>query len=238
MDNENFKKDIEYSKMAHLYDKFYSKKDYQKEAEFISSFIKKKNIKILDCGCGTGNHAKILFDLGYNVYGFDKSTEMIDIANKKLNNDHFFVDNLLDLKHNGKYQLIISFFAVFNHLKNYNEFKKALSNIKNLLKDNGTIIIDLHNPIKSGKKQETFDNIIRIMEWKKCKFLNKEFTKIDYIIDDKKYSTTHTFKIFNIKKLHKIAKKMNFKNIQFYENYNTNTTATKNSKNIQMVLSI
>lgn len=230
-------KNIEYTRMAYLYDKFYSKKNYEKEVEFICNFIQNKNAKILDAGCGTGNHAKLLFEMGYDITGFDKSSDMIDIANSKIPN-HFFVDDLLSLRTNKKYDLIISFFAVFNHLKSYTELKQSLINLKNHLEENGTIIIDLHNPQKSGKKIENIENATRIMKWNKCKLLQKEFTKITYVIDNEYLTTRHVFKIFNISKLSKIAKEIGFKCIQFHENYNTTSTASNKSKNIQMILKI
>ena len=82
-------KNIEYTKMAYLYDKFYSKKDYTNEVNFIKNFIDNKDNLILDVGCGSGNHATILSNMGYNVRGFDKSPDMVNVANKKLPNKFF-----------------------------------------------------------------------------------------------------------------------------------------------------
>lgn len=229
-------KNIEYTKMAYLYDKFYVNKNYSKEVDFIKNFIKNDDAKILDAGCGTGNHAKILYDLGYKVAGFDQSQQMVDIANTKIK-DCFWVGNLLNYNHKEKYDLIISFFAVFNHLKNYKEFKMALLKLKSNLKDKGTIIIDLHNPQTSGTKQEIVENATRLMKWKKCNLLKKEFSTITYKVGQYIYKTKHIFKIFNINKLYRIAKEIGFNLVEFYENYNKNSVATKSSKNIQMVLS-
>jgi len=227
-------KNIEYTQMAHLYDEFYKNKNYAKEVEFITNFIDSK-CKILDVGCGTGNHAKILNDLGYDVDGFDQSEDMIKIANTKVRN-HFFKDDLLTFKSDKKYDLVISFFAVFNHLKNYAQFKAALINLKRSLKDGGTIIIDLHNPQKSGQKNDKLENIIRTMKWRVCKILKKEFTKITYIVNGKNYKASHTFKVFEIKKLQRLAEEIGFFEVEFYENYDVHKNATKTSKNIQMVL--
>ena len=230
-------KNIEYTQMAYLYDKFYINKNYFQEVNFIKSFINDDNVKILDVGCGTGNHAKVFNELGYNVVGFDISKEMVDIANTKVK-ESFWVDDLLNYNHKGKYDLIISFFAVFNHLKSYTQLKKALINLKSNLNDEGIIIIDLHNPQSSGKKQETIDNTTRLMKWKKCNLIKKEFSTIIYKIDGKVYKTKHVFKIFDINKLKKIAKQIGFNRVEFYENYNRELNATKVSKNIQMVIKV
>ena len=230
-------KNLEYNKMAYLYDKFYVNKNYIKEVEFIKAFIHNSDCKILDAGCGTGNHSKILSDSGYNVAGFDLSIDMVKIANTKIPNK-FFVDDLLTISSEDKYDVIISFFAVFNHLKNYKEFRKALRNLKQLLNNNGTIIIDMHNPKKSGNKAEKIDNATRIMSWKVCGLLKKEYTKITYIVGDKKYITRHKFTIFDTNRLEKIARDLGFEKVSFCENYNVNKKANKNSKNIQMVVTI
>ena len=228
-------KKIEYTKMAYLYDKFYAQKDYSKETEFIAKFIKNKKSKILDAGCGTGRHAKLLFEKGYIVNGFDISPEMVEIANSKMPS-HFFTANLLDYTSENKYDLIYSFFAVFNHLKNYKQFALALSNLKKCTNERGIIIIDLHNPQKSGQKTDKIENATRIMRWRKCGILQKEFSKIDFFVDKQIYTTRHTFKIFNITKLKKISQKLGFVSIKFVENYDQTKPATKNSKNIQVIL--
>ena len=230
-------KNIEYTKMAYLYDDFYSKKDYSKEVNFIKHFAKKETSKILDAGCGTGRHSKILFDNGFFVKGFDLSEDMVNIANSKIP-DHFFVDNLLHFSSTEKFDLVVSFFAVFNHLKNYKEFGVALLNLKNALNKCGTIIIDLHNPQASGTKTEKINAASRTMTWRKCRLFKKEYTKITYIVDGKRFETQHTFKIFEIKKLKSLALRLGFSSVNFYENYNIEKQATSKSKNIQMVVSI
>ncbi|MBQ7352173.1 MAG: class I SAM-dependent methyltransferase [Clostridia bacterium] len=231
-------KNIEYTQMAYLYDKFYTNKKYNNEVAFIESFIKNKNCNILDAGCGTGNHAKILNELGYNIQGFDKSPNMIEIANTKIPNNFFVHDLLIPLSTNEKYDMIISFFAVFNHLKNYKQFKTALSNLKSLVNKEGFIIIDLHNPQSNGTKIESIDNTTRIMKWHRFPILNKELSKITYKINNKIYKTRHVFTIFKINKLTQIAKRLGFSEVLFFENYNTQRPATELSKNIQMVLKV
>jgi SAM-dependent methyltransferase len=222
--------------MAYLYDIFYSQKNYSKEVDFICHFTNNTDDKILDAGCGTGNHAYILNSLGYtHTFGFDISKEMIDIANKKIPN-HFKIGNLLNFSSKEKFNLIISFFAVFNHLKSIKQFKQALLNLKTLCLENGIIIIDLHNPQCSGKKTETIGNATRTMEWRKSSILNKEYSTITFDVNDNHYVGKHTFSIFKLHSLRNLAQQLNFKKVEFYENYNLSKHATAKSKNIQMVL--
>lgn len=227
-------KNIEYSLMAPYYDQLYSKKDYKKEVDFILKFINSNNAKILDAGCGTGNHSKFLYDLGFDICGFDTNKEMVSIANTKVNNK-FFIGNVLTYKTDERFDIIISFFAVFNHLKNYKEFAIALKNLKDSLNTNGKIIVDLHNPQKSGQKVDSINNINRIMKWNYYPIFKTETSRITYKIENKVYKTKHKFKIFNIDKIKKMSNRLGFKKVEFYENYNNKNVATKTSKNIQIV---
>jgi SAM-dependent methyltransferase len=45
-----------------------------------------KNERVLDIGCGSGNHLLLLNKLGLDIYGVDASSYMIDVAKKRLGN--------------------------------------------------------------------------------------------------------------------------------------------------------
>jgi len=112
------------------------------------------------------------------------------------------------------------------------------NNLKKGLNQNGTIVIDLHNPQKNGKKIDSIENATRIMKWKKYTLLKKEYSKISYIVDGKKYNTRHKFKIYDIEKLRKITKELGFSNVNFCENFNIDKPANSKSKNIQMIINV
>jgi len=159
---------------------------------------------------------------------------MVEIANKKVNNK-FEVANILSYSTDKKFDLIISFYAVFNHLNSYKEFSLALTNLLKALNKNGTLIIDLHNPQSNGKKLDEIASVKRIMQWKINKLLKKEITNITYIVGNDINTTKHKFKIFEIEKIKKICDKLKLKS-DFYQNYEINSIATSHSKNIQVVI--
>lgn len=222
----------EYQSMAKYYDLFYSKKSYSKEVEFITDLIGTRKT-ILDVGCGTGIHMKLLEDKGYRVDGMDLSENMLDIA-KSRTKGHLFCGNLLDYKSNKTYDVIISMFAVFNHLQNYKELEKGIKNLYNQLNTNGILIIDLHNGRTTGEKEDTYQNCKRIMKWTFDHKEFKEYTNITYIIDNKTYYDHHKFTIYEIEKLEQILNKNNLK-YELYENYSLNS-ANNQSKNIQIII--
>ncbi|MFA6859876.1 MAG: class I SAM-dependent methyltransferase [Clostridia bacterium] len=229
-------KSCEYSEMASFYDVLYCGKNYQNEVQFINNFINDKVKTLIDLGCGTGEHLKELSKLNskINLTGLDLNVEMLEVAKNK-NKGNFFQGDILDFISNKKFDFAISMFAVLNHLKSYKQFKKALCNTKELLKENGVFIFDLHNPLKNGCKVDEINKIKRFMQWKINKIFGIEKTNITYEINGKTYKAKHTFKIYKINKLKKIIEKKGFKILGIYENYTLNY-ATEKSKNLQFVL--
>ena len=77
-----------FQKYASFYDLLYSDKQYEKECDFITKILNEiapKAKKILELGCGTGKHARLLAKRGFQIYGVEKSQDMIErgLANNK-----------------------------------------------------------------------------------------------------------------------------------------------------------
>ena len=84
---KKIKNNVFNSYYSKFYDQIYSKKNYIEEVKFLNSIFlknKKHNPKIIDIGCGTGQHLLQLLKLGHNVTGVDKSGDMINLARLKL----------------------------------------------------------------------------------------------------------------------------------------------------------
>lgn len=225
---------MEYKEFAKYYDKFYQNKDYQKEVNFLKKFINKTD-KIIDIGCGTGTHASLLEKDGYNIDGIDLNQEMLDIAKNRLSSN-LYNQNILDINLNNKYNIIISMFAVINHLKDTIELEQALLNLKKILLPNGKIIIDLHNPKSSGTKTDSCDNMKRTMTWIYNKESKIEKSNIVFEIDNKIYNDSHTFRIFTIEEITKSCEKIGLKVSHIFENYNIDKIGNQNSKNLQFII--
>ena len=227
---------MEYKEFAKYYDKFYQNKNYKKETEFLKNFIN-ANDKILDVGCGTGIHAVLLTDNGFEVDGLDLNKEMLEIAKTRLKTNLYW-QNILEIDISKKYNMIISMFAVFNHLKDTDELMRGLMNLKQLLHDGGKIIIDLHNPQSSGSKIDTYDNMTRVMKWNYDRSLKIEKSDIIFEIDSIKYTDTHTFRIFTIDEMKECCERVGLKVVNVYENYDINKEGTSTSKNLQFLITI
>ncbi len=225
---------MEYKEFAKYYDNFYKNKNYAKETEFLKKFIN-QNDKIIDIGCGTGLHASLLQQSGFIVDGLDINKEMLDIAKTRVNSN-LYLQSILDININQKYDVVISMFAVLNHLKDTQELEKALINLKSILNDGGKIIIDLHNSQNSCSKTDSYDNMTRTMEWHYDKKSKIEVSKIIFEIDGKKYIDNHTFRIFTIDEVKQCCENIGLVVKKIYENYDVNKSGSATSKNLQFLI--
>lgn len=225
---------MEYQEFAKYYDIFYQNKDYKKEVKFLLNFID-DNMNVLDIGCGTGIHASLLQKENISVDGLDLNKEMLDIAKKRIKGS-LYNQNMLNIDINKKYNIIISMFAVLNHLKNTDELEIVFKNMSNILLPNGKILIDLHIPKSSGEKIDTYFNISRKMIWNYEKEEKIEISKIIFNVNNETFETEHIFKIFSIEDVIKCANKANLKVISIFENYDINKKGTNNSKNLQFLI--
>jgi SAM-dependent methyltransferase len=55
------------------------------------------NAKVLDAGCGNGKNSAYLEEKGFEIYGFDLSTQAIAVARKKVSSGHFMVADAKNL---------------------------------------------------------------------------------------------------------------------------------------------
>jgi len=134
---------------ANFYDYLYQDKDYEKECEFLETIFSKLSFKvnsILDLGCGTGGHSKILSERGYQVVGIDRSKNMIDIANKKIKGKNlpvkFIKRDINNINLNEKFDVIISMFSVVGYQTTNNTLAKFLKTAKKYLNSRGALIFD------------------------------------------------------------------------------------------------
>ena len=80
------------NKTVKNYDKFYSKKDYASEVDFIDKIVRGVSGKnIIDIGCGTGTHSILMSTKGASfVKGIDISDHMIEAASYKSSEISYF----------------------------------------------------------------------------------------------------------------------------------------------------
>lgn len=140
-----------YHEFAKYYDLIYSQKTYEKECDFLENIFRKNKVKnVLDVCCGTGTHAIILTKRGYALTGIDISGEMLKIAKEKCEKEklkiRFYRQDMRNINLKENFDAAICMFTSFNHILTEGDARQTLFSIKNLLKRNGVLILDLLNP--------------------------------------------------------------------------------------------
>jgi SAM-dependent methyltransferase len=223
-----------YHEWAEYYDLCYSEKDYRKEVDFLLSLVKSNGLgkSVLDVGCGTGSHAKILYNKGFEVWGLDSSKELLDIAKRKNPKVKFILGNMRNFNLNKKFDIILCLFNTIHYNQNYAQIQKTLQNFKLYLKNRGVIIFEM------GFNQERWeDGHIHLGHWsnKKVNLVrfsntrkrgNYGFLDMAYILqkENKIYlkKEKHKMRIFETLKIENMLKDMGFvvKIFQGYKNKN------------------
>ena len=149
--NLNKKNTFEKKYNSEIYDDFYAKfyntiflnnKKNEEEVKYIKLYLDKFNYtKILDIGCGTGNHVNLL-NKKYNITGIDNSESMINIAKTNYPDCNFAVTNFLNSNFFdiNTYTHIICLNRTLYEFDDKNEFFEQCDS---LLNNGGYLIINI-----------------------------------------------------------------------------------------------
>ena len=117
-------------------------------ARFLRSFFcfrlfLKKNVKLLDVGCGRGQFIYLLKKIGWSVFGTELSSTSASAAKKKIGEKFIFIkENLEEVKNININFDIITFWHVLEHLKNP---KRVIEVLEKKLDKNGFFVIEVPN---------------------------------------------------------------------------------------------
>ncbi len=147
MSNKNF------NKYARYYREIYASKDYTNEANYVLKLAGehlKGRLKILDIGCGAGDHARCFIEKGHEVHGVDLSAHMIDEANKAKENWHkveanaaeFQVGDARNFRLNKQFDVVTSLFHVMCYQVSNDDLVAAFKTAYEHTKPGGLFIFD------------------------------------------------------------------------------------------------
>jgi len=165
---------------AKYYDLFNTGKDYDIEVDFLERVFEKfgkKPLKILDLGCGTGMHDKMLAQRGYQVTGVDLSEEMIGLAKQNVPSGNFNVGDISNFQLEEKYDVIICMFSVLGYLTENKQLEGFFRSCKNHLNEEGLLILDVWNGL--GVMRELPSSREKIVEVDGLKIVRTSYPKLD-----------------------------------------------------------
>ena len=178
-----------YNKWAKSYDTYVESLDYNGPKNIVSYFQKllktnivnnKKELKILDFGCGTGKvgeEIKKNINIPYFLEGVDISENMLELAKQKNVYNKITNIDLTKEKYNEKYDVILSsgvFLEGHVDIFNINRLCDLLNNNK------GLIMFTIRNSFKETNKEDFLKYVIN-----NKKFRGVTIKDIEYLKDVK-----------------------------------------------------
>ena len=135
-----------------IYDQ-YNQGRHEKELEFYSAELRQSRGKVLEIACGTGMILLNLLSKGVDTYGFDISSDMLELLYKKADStgiqdirDRVSKQDMVDFTYDMKFDEIFIPARSFLHLLTQEAQVRCLQNIYNHLNDDGRFLINFFNP--------------------------------------------------------------------------------------------
>lgn len=132
-----------YTDHPQLYDAIQSEWDYDRDVAFVSTLIEDRPFgtgRLLEIGCGTGEHTRRFVEEGFEVTAVDKYGGMLDLAWEKC--EASFVRGALpELPVDGEFDLVVALRGVINHVPP-DRFRASLAALANRLTDGGLVVFD------------------------------------------------------------------------------------------------
>ena len=147
--------DVFGAEYARHYDLFYQDKNYEAEVDLLEQIFSANGFpqvhRVLDLGCGTGQHAIRLAQRGYAVTGVDRSAEMLAIARAKAgtledpaSRPAFIGDDLTALRLDGApVDAVLMKFAVLGYQVSNESVHDALETVRAHLRVRGVFVCDV-----------------------------------------------------------------------------------------------
>jgi SAM-dependent methyltransferase len=134
---------------SQYYDLLYRDKDYIGETSYVEQLIRsnrKNSSTLLDLGCGTGKHAELFCEKGYEVHGVDLSPEMLAIAESRRTGKEsrlqFTCSNISELQLDAQFDVVTSLFHVMSYQTENSDLLLAFQKAYQHLNPGGLFIFD------------------------------------------------------------------------------------------------
>jgi SAM-dependent methyltransferase len=144
---------------SRYYDLLYRDKDYAAEAGYVHDLIARYRPgakTVLDLGCGTGRHAALLAQRGYQVAGVDLSEEMLNVARKGAPKLDFTQGDVRTVRLGKTFDVVASLFHVMSYQTSNDDLRAALATIREHLAPGGVFVFDCwYGPAVLTSRPET-----------------------------------------------------------------------------------
>ena len=246
-------------KHAELYDHFYANKNYFQEAQQIHNWLQKYSshpvYNLIEIACGTGNHALKLAKYNYEIFATDYSTDMINMAKKKLTpelkNVKFSVQDMRSLPEpNLPFDAAICLFDSIGYAQTNEAIHQVFQGINKSLRRGGLFIFEFwhaaamikyHDAVRIKNLKMDNYTIQRISETSidfATQICTIKYTINEFNRDTKKYSKIEEIqknRFFLLEEMKLFIDANNFEFIMAFDGYNTKKTIDDTTWHILVV---
>jgi SAM-dependent methyltransferase len=135
-----------FTSTAEYYDLIYAAfKDYAAEASQIATLLRRLNPRchtVLDVGCGTGEHARLLAAEGFAVDGLDIEPAFVRMASLKHPTGRFVVADMSDFHLPERYDALLCLFSSIGYLRTLDRVTRALVCFREHLAPGGVVLVE------------------------------------------------------------------------------------------------
>ena len=138
-----------------IFGKFYDPVmgDRAKATAQLRGFIRKAHPRaksVLELACGTGSILKHL-SKHYDVWGLDRSRQMLAIARKKVPHARLSRQNMVKFQLRERFDVICCVFDSINHIPAFADWKRLFANVHHHLLAGGVFIFDINSQKKLNR---------------------------------------------------------------------------------------
>lgn len=144
-----------YQFLSQVYDKLMYDVDYDAYSDYIAQLLGQEGIEqgvLYEAACGTGNLSFRLSKRGYQVYAFDKSPHMLEIAQQKARENGqrilFGQQDMAHIEFARRADAVVCGIDGVNYLSQLGQAKAFFEGAYSILKPRGMLIFDISSHYK------------------------------------------------------------------------------------------
>lgn len=223
----------------------YKHRDFKEAEVFINNLFDSlcipKDSSILDLACGRGRHAFYMAKKGFQVTGVDLSPKSIEWAKREFQLDslQFGVHDMRQTYSKSTFDYVFNFFTSFGYFESNEDNQQVVNAMMANLKDNGFIVIDFLNVVKSIKTlEEQEEKEIEDISFFIQKKLEKGFfiKEISFEVNGKQFEFEEKVQALNLEDFEGFFEKAGLKLKRIYGNYALEEYDRETSDRLIMVL--
>jgi len=223
---------------------------FKPESDFLRALLSQQAglVSILDVACGTGAHASLLTEAGFNVTGLDLNPYMINFAHHNHPTLAFLLGDMQALPFSNTFDVVICLCSSFSYNNSNEEITAAIQGFYRVLKPRGLAIIDVFNPLSLLEKRAFRHEIREEAKYAQVGLYSVSEISIEipaqllvekrtlFTIEDDKIvqSDVTKFRLFFPQELKYFLETNGFEKVVFYSSFDLNDQGLKGTRLIAL----